>query len=161
MILIPLMKFGAVVSHAVIDDTDFALVEQYVWHPSKDGYAFTQSSLTNRKIVYMHRLISGLPHGDRREVDHINSQRHDNRRSNLRVVTRWGNNQNRGRANKGSTSKYLGVSWHAAGKKWIAQGGLNGKNHYLGLFDTEEEAHQAVTKWRTNNMPYSKEAATP
>jgi hypothetical protein len=161
MILIPLMKFGVVVGHAVIDDVDFTLVEPYVWHPDVSGYARTQSSLTNRKVVYMHRLISGLPQGDRREVDHVNNNKTDNRRSNLRVVTRWGNNQNRGGANKGSTSQYLGVSWHTVGKKWIAQGGLNGQNHYLGLFDTEEEAHRAVTEWRTNNMPYSKEAATP
>ncbi len=161
MILIPLMKFGVVVSHAVIDDADFALVEPYVWHPDASGYARTQSNLTNRQVVYMHRLISGLPQGDRREVDHINSQRHDNRRSNLRVVTRWGNNQNRGGANKGSTSKYLGVSRHSNGKKWVAQGGLNRENHYLGIFDTEEDAYQAVIEWRTNNMPYSKEAATP
>ena len=44
------------------------------------------------------------------------------------------------------TSQYVGVSWHKQGKKWQAQIKINGRRHYLGLFDNEENAHEAYLK---------------
>jgi len=41
------------------------------------------------------------------------------------------------------SSKYKGVCWHKQNQKWVAQITIDGKNKYLGLFPTEEAAHQA------------------
>ena len=68
-------------------------------------------------------------------IDHINGIPLDNRVENLRITTFQGNHFNR--------QKAKGYSWDKRAKKYHATIGLNGKNTYLGLYDTEEEARQA------------------
>ena len=46
------------------------------------------------------------------------------------------------------TSKFVGVSFHKQTGKWQAETCINGKRKYLGLFQTEEQAHQAICKYR-------------
>lgn len=99
-------------------------------------------------IKYMaHRLVWLYVHGDFpvADIDHINGSRADNRIANLRKATDAENSQNR-IANRNSTSKYLGVYWNKLAKKWKAQITVNRKQHYLGYFVTEEEAHAAYRK---------------
>ncbi len=69
----------------------------------------------------------------------------NNEKCNLRIWTIQGNQYNRHKTQK-FTSKYLGVSWYAERKKWIAQTRLNGKNVYLGIFKNEIDAAQAYNK---------------
>ena len=76
------------------------------------------------------------------EVDHINGDGLDNRRSNLRLCTRRQNSMNQ-KKQKNCTSKYKGVSWSKRRKKWAAAITLYGKYKSLGFFDDEEEAAQA------------------
>ena len=71
-----------------------------VWSYSNSGYAMRGTTAGGKKsrgytakdaaekTRLMHRQILGLIHGDGKEVDHINKDRLDNRRANLRVVTR-------------------------------------------------------------------------
>ena len=66
------------------------------------------------------------------KIDHIDRIRNHNSISNFRAVTHQQNNFNQ---------DAKGYYWDR--NKWKAQIGLNGKQVYLGLFDTEEEAHQA------------------
>jgi hypothetical protein len=78
------------------------------------------------------------------EIDHINRDKLDNRRVNLRVVTPSANNRNRMTFSAFNTSNYKGVSWEKNKNKWRAQIRLpNGKSKYLGLFTSEEEAARA------------------
>ena len=72
-------------------------------------------------------------------TDHINGNRLDNRRKNLRHCTSSENNKNRfkGRTN---TSGALGVSWSNARQKWIAQICFEKKAIYLGGFKKKEDA---------------------
>jgi hypothetical protein len=68
--------------------------------------------------------------------------RTDNRRNNLRVVTRQINALNTGiRSN--NTSGYKGVSYNKVAHKFGARITRNGINRHLGLFDTPEKAYQA------------------
>jgi len=69
------------------------------------------------------------------EIDHINGDRLDNRIENLRQATRKQNQHNR--------KKTKGYSWNKSSNKWHSQLGVDGKIIYLGLFNTEMEAHQA------------------
>lgn len=76
------------------------------------------------------------------EIDHINSNRSDNRISNLRLATSLDNSRNT-RKLEGTTSKYKGVSWYKRKRKWVAQIRINGASKHLGYFRDEEQAHYA------------------
>jgi hypothetical protein len=106
-----------------------------------DGY---NTININGKPIYRHRLLAycflGLDDivGEKNNdncIDHKSGNKIDNSVENLRITTNQGNHHNR------TTAK--GYYWHKLAKKWKAQIGLNGKNIHLGLYDTEEEAHQA------------------
>ena len=74
------------------------------------------------------------------QVDHINGDRLDNRRENLRIVTNWQNQMNRGMTINNS-SGYKGVRLRRSGK-WEAQIRVNKKAIFLGRFyDKLDAAH--------------------
>ena len=103
-----------------------------------------------------HRVIWAIQTGHvptpQEEIDHKNHDRSDNRWSNLRLVTSSQNKHNsRKRAN--NTSGYLGVSWHAKRKKWVASIGVNGKVKNLGGYETPELAHQAYLNAKKIHHP--------
>lgn len=75
-------------------------------------------------------------------VDHINRDRSDNRRSNLRLCSLAENNRN-GSIRSNNNSGFKGVSWDKARGKWQAGIGLNGTRKALGRFDSAEDAARA------------------
>jgi len=80
---------------SIIDDEDFEYISQWKWYYLNLGYAVRKSGgRANQKLVYMHRAIMCPP--DELDIDHINRNRLDNRRSNLRICTRKENLANRG-----------------------------------------------------------------
>ena len=72
-------------------------------------------------------------------VDHINRNKLDNRRCNLRVASNSQNCRNREKG-KNNTSGYKGVSYKKKNKKFAARITVDGRMHNLGLFKTAEEA---------------------
>jgi len=89
------------------------------------------------KCHYIHSLLGTyfLDCPSHLSIDHINGDRANNALSNLRVVTHQQNHFNR------TTAK--GYTWDKQSDKWKAQICLNGKNNYLGLYNTEEDARAA------------------
>ena len=85
---------------AIVDVADFEWLNHWKWSsiPTHNGASYVRRG-TNAKGVYrchlMHREILGLSRGDGIEVDHINRNPLDNRRCNLRIVTRKENCANR------------------------------------------------------------------
>lgn len=102
------------------------------------------------QTIYLHREIMGNPDG---EIDHVNGDTLDNRRCNLRVVTRQQNMLNRSSV-PDSTSRYTGVHLHKLTGKWRAQITVKGKTKSLGLFHTQEAAYQARLKFVETNSLY-------
>src|SRR5579863_1550584 len=88
----------------------------------------------------MHREIM-KPSKDE-EVDHINHDKLDNRRENLRVCTGSQNQCNRRRKLK-NTSGYKGVCWYRSKNRWKAALNIKGKCVWTGLFKNKEEAAHA------------------
>lgn len=86
--------------YAIVDDTDFNFLNQFKWCLHSKGYACRNSYERGRsrpKLRYMHREILGLDNSRSLidVVDHINRNRLDNRKLNLRVVSRKENLLNR------------------------------------------------------------------
>jgi hypothetical protein len=94
-------------------------------------------------MLLLHRAILNAPVG--LEVDHINGDGLDNRRSNLRLATREGNQRNRA-ARRDNTSGLKGVSLHVSTGKWQARIRTGGEQVYLGVFTTPEAAHEAYAE---------------
>lgn len=132
----------------IVDDEDYEILNKYKWNLSSDGYAVRGVTDNGKhKVILIHRIINKTPKG--LQTDHINADRLDNRKCNLRTVTVTQNNCNHP-SHKG-TSKYKGVSWGARAKKWIVQITTNNKLIYLGSFSEEdkaaEEYNQAALKY--------------
>lgn len=127
---------------AIVDDENFESLAQWRWHTNTQGYAVRTKKLPGGKTrkVYMHREIMGNPEGV--EVDHRNGNTTDNRRENLRVATKFQNEQNRGK-NRNNTSGYKGVGFDKLTNRWTAKIDSGGKTHWLGRFKTAEEASLA------------------
>ena len=111
---IPLTK-GAV---AIVDDSDFdRLIQMGSWCLSSNGYAVHYTKINGqRKTLYMHRLIMDACYP--LQVDHIDRDRLNNQRSNLRFATRSQNQANKNIQNN-NTSAYKGVNWNKG--KWEAR----------------------------------------
>ncbi|WP_186269836.1 HNH endonuclease [Burkholderia gladioli] len=129
----------------LVDETDHAWLSALTWSVSSTGYAVRNEWRSGKqRTVLMHRLLLGLQPGDRCDVDHINGNRLDNRRVNLRVCTRSQNLWNARGMNGRSGLK--GVSWHATSKKWRARMTTEkGVHRHLGVFDTPELANEFYT----------------
>ena len=119
-------------------------VKTHIPHPDGGWYCSPNGHKRRRRtILQIHRLIMDAPKG--MDVDHINGNPLDNRKSNLRICSRAENLRNRG-ANKNNTSGYKGVSWHKRNKKWACQIKHNYKKIHVGNYATPEEAARAYDK---------------
>lgn len=120
----------------IFDKEDLELIKDYCWLKNSEGYFDAKERKTNR-AVRLHRIIMGAERGY--DVDHINHDPADNRKKNLRIVTRSQNNMN-AKLSKNNTTNVPGVVYDKERNKWKAQIGINYKNIILGRFDTKEEA---------------------
>lgn len=107
----------------LLDYNDYLLISNRRWYVVANGYCCDSSGKS------LHREIMKAKKGQ--IVDHINGNKLDNRKENLRFVTASQNGQNR---------KCRGITYDKTRKKWQANIIVNGKKHYLGRYDTEDEA---------------------
>lgn len=126
----------------IVDDEDYGYLSQYRWHLDH-GYASMTIKKPKPGVIYMHRLINETPTG--LSTDHINGNKLDNRRKNLRICTQAQNNAN-ARMRRDNTSGVRGVVWHKRLEKWQAQITVNGKCLYLGMFVDMKDAIEARRK---------------
>jgi hypothetical protein len=136
----------------LIDPQDASLLGTYVWHV-QNGYVSRRLHRDGcSTTVYLHRLILGIQ--GKEKTDHINGDKLDNRRANLRGVTQAQNQQNRKGPPKNSTTGVRGVSRTAYGR-YRAAVRVNGKQIWLGSFPTLEEAAEAARAGRRRLMTHS------
>lgn len=124
---------------ALVDSDDYEKVTQYTWRCTVYGYAVAYMGGGRKAPKYqpMHRFLLDAPRGV--QVDHINGNPLDNRRSNIRLCTAAQNSQNT-RKRKGTSSRFKGVYWHKAASKWMAYINVGGRRIYLGLYLSETAA---------------------
>lgn len=117
---------------AMVDDTDFDMLREFGWVLTSTGYAIRSC---RGKTEYMHRLILNLP---ALSVDHIDGNKLNNQKSNLRAVSQGINMYN-----KRTNSKFRGVSWCKTKLKWRSNLTKDKKQYSFGYHDSPESAHRA------------------
>ena len=109
------------------------------------GYLIVKLSKDAKaKTFAVHQLVAMVflnhtPCGMKMVVNHIDNDPANNRVSNLEIISQRQNSY----THHVGISKYTGVCWHKNLNKWMAQIRLNGKRHYLGIFENELDAHNA------------------
>lgn len=123
-----------------VDTADYKDLAQYRWVYMTRGYA---EATINGKRTLLHRYLM-KPDG-RKEVDHINNDRLDNRKSNLRLATRAENARNVSRG-KSNTSGYKGVHHIKGLNSYRAVIWVDNKRIHLGYFKDIKDAAQAYNE---------------
>lgn len=128
---------------AKVSREDFKRINASKWYCSTFGYAVRFINRNGHKIcIFMHREILRTPDG--METDHINMDKLDNRRENLRLCNKRQNQGNRnGSRYTTKTSSFKGVRWHKRELTWQAYITKNGRYHHLGTFSVETDAAKA------------------
>ncbi len=140
MKLIPLSKS----KFAQVDDDQWAELSKFKWYYGGGGYACREiGGRKNRKRIWMHRLIASCP--AEFECDHIDGNRLNNQKINLRQCDQFGTSQNIC-IRRTSKSGFRGVSWDEPRKKWVAIITAFKKDHYLGRFDNKLDAAAAYNQ---------------
>lgn len=133
------------------------IYDEILLKKNKDKRGYEQVNLSKngiQKIHSVHRLVAiyfiknknNLPY-----VNHINGIKNDNIIENLEWVSARENNCHNATLKNNKTSKYVGVNFDSATKKWRSQISLNGKKVHLGYFINEEEAYNKRTEFEINN----------
>lgn len=148
---------------ALVDNEDYeAVVLAGPWHLDNRGYprrgiphpsGEQRINGRGRRQAWqsLHQFLVGS------WQDHIDRDKLNHQRSNLRPATIGQNNQNQS-GWRNASSPHRGVSWKASHRKWQARAQFEGRDHFLGLFSTENEAASVVAAWRADHMPFSAEA---
>lgn len=109
-----------------------------------------------------HRIVWAILYNENPDeslvIDHIDGDGLNNRESNLRLVSSKENCKN-SRMRPNNSSGVNGVYFHKAAQKWCAEGssfeGGVKKKHYLGIFDSIEDAELARKKWESEQGGFS------
>lgn len=133
------------VNLTLVDDDDYDFLMQWKWY-FNSGYAKRCSSVIELDMglphtISMHRQILPCPKG--LVIDHINRNKLDNRKCNLRICTYSQNFAN----SPPRTGKYKGVSFSKGAKrKWISEITVDYRRIRIGCFDSEIEAAAAYNE---------------
>lgn len=112
---------------------------------SVDGKGYLHVNIDD-KFIRVHRICFFMHYGWLPQLlDHVNRDKQDNRIVNLRPATEKQNHGNIS-MNRRNKSGFRGVSQNSSSGKWHAQLKINGKQTYLGRFDTPEEAYECYRR---------------
>lgn len=128
-----------------VDNDIYQLFKNYCFNLTKKGYVRSTIKFGNK---FLHRLIIPfVPKGF--QIDHINRNKLDNRRINLRIVTQSINKLNSNLYNT-NKSGYAGISFNKTMNRWIARVGSSTKPLFQASFCTKEEAVKARQEYLKN-----------
>jgi hypothetical protein len=140
----------------IVDDELYPILSRWKWKFLKatgcsGGYA-VRNTIKNGKnfAILMHREINNTPNG--LSTDHINGNKLDNRRSNLRSVPQYINMQNRDKQ-KNNKSGFKGVFFDKCRNKYVASIVINGKTVFRKRFQTLNEAAEARLSFMSSQQP--------
>jgi len=121
-------------THFLIDEEDIDLVNEYRFHLNWKGYVISSPN-ENKKCVYLHWIVLGLKEKPAFQVDHINRNKTDCRKKNLRPVTNQQNAMNRGLM-KTNKSGYVGAFYYPPRGYYVSKICIN--NRRISLHHSED-----------------------
>jgi len=124
---------------ALVDDGDYEWLSKWSWYADKSHKNKWRAARKPDKIIYMHRVITEA--APKEIVDHIDGDPLNNQRKNLRIASKSQNSANS--TSRKGTSVYKGVSRHQRGNCWRVTLTCNGKQKYIGHFQSEVDAAHA------------------
>jgi len=128
----------------LIDEEDWGRVKDknvFVIKPRNIQYAIFRN---NGELTYLHRFLVNAP--EEMMVDHRDNNGLNNQRYNLRCCTNSQNQHNREKTKRLTSSKFKGVHYATAKRKWLARVTVNRKLMFIGEFYTEIDAARAYNK---------------
>lgn len=125
---------------SVVSECDYDKIKVRRWHKDSNGYAvcYYRDEFGKEGRLFLHREVMCSKEGD--VTDHINRDKLDNRRGNLRIVTTSQNGMNRG-PNKGRPGGFKGAVGEDG--KFVTKVMVEGVSIYVGTFATKEDAAKA------------------
>lgn len=139
MKIIPLTKG----KETIVDEEDYDYLMQWKWHIGTHGYAIRTAYYgggaknPKTKKILMHRELLGIQNGF--VVDHIDGNKLNNTKANLRTASVQQNVFNR-KMQSNCKSGYKGVYWHKQQQKWCSYIKCAEKRIHIGLFDCKKDA---------------------
>lgn len=122
------------------DKEDFELIRNYVWHVRDGGNGYVSSHREDGSTLLMHMLLHN--NKTKRDIDHINTVKYDNRKSNLRDASRSENTMNKKPTSR-NTSGTTGVSYNNTSGYWQSSIMKDGVHYHLGIYNDKESAINA------------------
>lgn len=134
----------------IFSEEDADLYQNHKWRFDRGGYMRTNIKIKKRtyQTIFAHHIVCERAFGRRpdwskREVcDHINRNKLDNRRENLRITCIRTNSRNIERVNRDN-----GATFHKKSNRWQSQATVYGTTYYIGLFSTKQLAVDAKVKF--------------
>ena len=137
-------KNNETVGKVLLDIEDIPKVQKYHWRLNEKGYVI--ASIKGHKTIRIHNLILERDTSNQKiTCDHINRNKLDNRKENLRIISHLENNLNTDRIEKGN-----GYCFRNDRNRWMAYIKKDNKMKTIGYFNTEEEAKQARSLYCEN-----------
>ncbi len=140
-------KNKVIIAHSIVDEEDFDELNKHSWHLNA-GYAIRNIRITpgrkgKHKSLLLHRVVANTPKD--LLTDHINGNKLDNRKCNLRHATKSQNAANTPIRKVGG-SGYRGVYWHKRTAKWVVNVKIDKKTTNLGYYDSARAAADVYDK---------------
>jgi hypothetical protein len=131
-----------------VDDEDFEELNKHRWFLSSYGYAGRMESIKEcsggkRKYIAIHRLVLNDPYSF--DIDHIDGDKLNNQKYNLRICTHQENLCNKFKC-RNNTSGYKGVSFEKMTNKWVVYVSKNDKTIRIGAFTNKTDAARAYNE---------------
>lgn len=127
-----------------IDEADYEKVRVYTWRCDCKGYVYTIITKNRvRRKIYLHRLlmhVASVVNWKTIQIDHIDGNPLNNRRSNLRYANAAENQINKKKPRIDNKTNATGVTFDQSKGKYVAFIGYDGHKEYLGAFTSLEEA---------------------
>jgi hypothetical protein len=136
-------KQNEIIDHTYVSKQDYEILNKYKFSKNKLGYCVGYINKKSGQLIHRYIFIDILKNNidNKLCIDHINNNKLDNRRENLRIVTPSENSRNV-KKRENLTSKYKGVSWYCKYKKWYASMLIENKQIFAFYNKEEHAAHQ-------------------
>lgn len=148
-------KQGDIKGKAIIDLDDVERCRRFRWGMYANGYFYGNINKTFR--IRLHRFILGLNAWDKsNEVDHINRNKADNRKTNIKIVNHSDNNKNK----KPNYSKTVNtnndnVYFDKRYNSYYGRYGFKGCTYTTNYYKNREDALDAINEIKRNLMKES------